>query len=143
MIRLLARYLGVDRRQILRCEEWVSVLFVMVKGWRPTFVSKKMLKLAPRFLPGDVVVSQAGSCYEVINQRNNHVRCAPLDISLSGCYGGREQLIFPTRQLTLISSPQSTREELHWAREVIAAPAPISESAPREAEIVRAGVQLN
>ena len=143
MLRTVANYLGVDIRRVVRCEEWVTVLFVIVKGWRPTFVSKKILKLAPRFLPGDVVVSQAGSCYEVINQRNNHVRCAPLDISLSGRYGGREQLVFPTRQLTIISSPQSTREELHRVREGIAASVQTSEPAPVQVEVVRAAVRLN
>ncbi len=144
MLRIVARYLGVDRRQIVRCEEWVSVLFVIVKGWRPTFVSKKILKLSPRFLAGDVVVSQAGSCYEVINQQDNRVRCSPLDISLSGRrYGDREQLVFPTHQLTIISSPQSTREELHRVSEVVAAPAHTSERDKVRVEVVRAGVGVN
>ena len=144
MRRIIARYLGVDRRQILRCEEWVTVLFVIVKGWRPTFVSKKILQLSPRFLPGDVVVSQAGWCYEVINQRDNHVRCSPLDISLRGCRPSRsEQLVFPTRQLTIITSPQSTLEELHRVSEVVAAPAHTSERAKVRVEVVRAGVGVN
>ncbi|MDJ0533368.1 MAG: hypothetical protein QNJ70_12860 [Xenococcaceae cyanobacterium MO_207.B15] len=100
------------------------------------------MKLSPQFLPGDVVVSQAGSCYEVINQLHNHVRCSRLDISLSGRrYGDREQLIFPTHQLTIISSPQSTREELHRVREVVATPADTSERA--KVEVVRAGVGVN
>ncbi|MDJ0746758.1 MAG: hypothetical protein QNJ32_25840 [Xenococcaceae cyanobacterium MO_167.B27] len=143
MRRIIARYLGVDRRQILRCEEWVTVLFVIVKGWRPTFVSKKILKLSPQFLPGDVVVSQGGSCYEVINQLHNHVRCSRLDISLSGLsYGDREQLIFPTHQLTIISSPQSTREELHRVREVVATP-PADTSERAKVEVVRASVGVN
>ena len=143
MVRIIANYLGVNSGQIARCEEWVTVLFVIVKGWRPTFISKKILKLAPQFLPGDMVVTQAGSCYEVINQRENRVRCSPLDINLRGHYRGREQLVFPTRQLTIISSPKSAREELHGAKEVIAAPAHTSKLAPVQVEVVRAGVRLN
>ena len=144
MRRIVARYLGVESRQILRCEEWVTVLFVMVKGRRPTFVSKKIGQLSPQFLPGDVVVSQAGSCYEVINQHDHHVRCSPLDISLSGRRSwDSEQLVFPTRQLTIIASPESTREELQRMREVVAVPVQTSEPAPVQVEVVRAGVQLN
>ncbi len=143
MRRLVARYLGVDIGQIVRCEEWVTVLFVIVKGWRPTFVSKKILKLSPQFLPGDVVVSQAGWCYEVINQRENRVRCSPLDISLRGRPKSSEQFVFPTYQLTTITSPQSTREELHRVSEVVAAPAHTSERAKVRVEVVRAGVGVN
>lgn len=144
MIRLLARYLGVDRRQILRCEEWVSVLFVIVKGWRPTFVSKKILKLSPHFLPGDVVISQAGWCYEVINQHDDHVRCSPLDINLRGHPSPSSQLVFPTHQLTIITSPQSTGEELSQVREVASTPvAHTSERDKVRAEIVRASVGVN
>ncbi len=121
MLRIVANYLGVDIGQIVRCEEWVTVLFVIVKGWRPTFLSKKILQLSPQFLPGDVVVSQAGWCYKVINQRGNRVSCSPLDITLRGRPSRREQLVFPTKQLTIITSPQSTREELHRLRKVVAA----------------------
>ena len=144
MRQIVARYLGVESRQILRCEEWVTVLFVIVKGWRPTFVSKKIGQLSPQFLPGDVVVTQAGSCYEVINQQDNRVRCSPLDISLSGrrCCDS-EQLVFPTRQLTIIASPQSTREELHRLREGRAGPARTSQPDQVQVEVVRAGVRLN
>ncbi len=143
MRRLVARYLGVDLGQIVRCEEWVTVLFVIVKGWRPTFLSKKILKLSPQFLPGDVVVSKAGWCYEVMNQRGNRVSCAPLDFTLSGRPSGNEQLVFPTHQLTIITSPQSTREELHRVSEVVAAPAHTSERAKVRVEVVRAGVGVN
>ena len=143
MRRLVARYLGVDLGQIVRCEEWVTVLFVIVKGWRPTFLSKKILKLSPQFLPGDVVVSKAGWCYEVMNQRGNRVSCAPLDFTLSGRPSGNEQLVFPTHQLTIITSPQSTREELHRVSEVVAAPAHTSERAKVPVEVVRAGVGVN
>ncbi len=144
MRRIVARYLGVESRQILRCEEWVTVLFVIVKGWRPTFVSKKIGQLSPRFLPGDVVVSQAGSCYEVINQRNNRVSCSPLDISLSGrrCWDS-EQLVFPRSQLTIISSAESTSQELHRVREVVAVPARTSQPDQVQVEVVQAGVRLN
>ena len=143
MRRLVAKYLGVNLRRILRCEEWVTVLFVIVKGWRPTFVSKKSLKQEPQFLTGDVVVSQAGWCYEVMNQKGNRVRCSPLDITLRGRYGGSEQLVFPTHQLTIISSPESTRQETHRVGEVITAPAHTSEPASVQVEVVRAGVRLN
>ena len=143
MIRLLARYLGVDRRQILRCEEWVSVLFVIVKGWRPTFVSKKILQLSPHFLPGDLVLSQVGWFYEVINQHDDHVRCSPLDISLRGRLFPSEQLVFPTHQLTIITR-QSTREELYQLREITSTPVVhTSERDTVRAEIVRASVGVN
>ncbi len=143
MLRIVARYLGVDLRQIVRCEEWVTVLFVIVQGWRPTFLSKKILQLSPQFLPGDVVVTQAGSCYEVINQRDNRVRCSPLDISLRGRPQGSEQLVFPTHQLTIIASPKSTQEELHRMKEVVASPAHTSERANVRVEVVRASVGVN
>ena len=74
MLRIVANYLGVDIGQIVHCEEWVTVLFVIVKGWRPTFVSQKIWQLSPQFLPGDVVAPQAGWCYKVINQRGNRVK---------------------------------------------------------------------
>ncbi len=90
-----------------------------------------------------MVVSQAGWCYEVINQRENRVRCSPLDISLRGRYWDSEQLVFPTHQLTIITSPQSTREELHRVSEVIATPVKSSERASERVEIVRAGVSVN
>lgn len=143
MLRIVANYLGVDIGQIVRCEEWVTVLFVIVKGWRPTFLSKKILKLSPQFLPGDVVVSQAGWCYEVMNLQGNRVSCSPLDLTLSGRYWGNEQLVFPKNQLTIITSPQSTREELHRVSEVVAAPAHTSERAKVQVEVVRAGVGVN
>ena len=88
-----------------------------------------------------MVVSQAGWCYEVINQRDNRVRCSPLDITLRGRPSRSEQLVFPTHQLTIITSPQSTREELHRVSEVVAAPAYTSERA--KVEVVRAGVGVN
>ena len=143
MRRLVARYLGVDLGQIVRCEEWVTVLFVIVKGWRPTFLSKNILKLSPQFLPGDVVVSKAGWCYEVMNLQGNRVSCAPLELTLSGRYWDSEQLVFPKNQLTIITSPQSTREELHRVSEVIAAPVKSSERASERVEVVRAGVSVN
>ncbi len=90
-----------------------------------------------------MVVSQAGWCYEVINQRENRVRCSPLDISLRGRSKSSEQLVFPTHQLTTITSPQSTREELHRVSEVVAAPVKSSERAKVRVEVVRAGVSVN
>jgi hypothetical protein len=36
-----ARVMGISASQIVRFEVWVSVCFVIVKGQRPTFVSKK------------------------------------------------------------------------------------------------------
>jgi hypothetical protein len=143
MRRLVARYLGVDLGQIVRCEEWVTVLFVIVKGWRPTFLSKKLLKLSPQFLPGDVVVSQAGCCYEVINQKGNRVSCSPLDLTLRGRPKDREQLVFPTDQLTIITSPHFRREELDRVSEILAAPVKSSEKAEVFYRVVRAGVGVN
>ena len=143
MRRLVANYLGVNLQHILRCEEWVTVLFVIVKGRRPTFVSKKILQQEPQFLPGDVVVSQAGWCYEVIHQHYNHVRCSPLDISLRGRSWGSEQLVFPTHQLTIISNPPSASQSLNQVQEVIAAPVKSSQPAPVQVEVVQAGVRLN
>jgi hypothetical protein len=143
MRRLVARYLGVDLGQIVRCEEWVTVLFVIVKGWRPTFLSKKLLKLSPQFLPGDVVVSQAGCCYQVTNQKGNRVSCSPLDLTLRGRPKDGEQLVFATDQLTIITSPHSRREELHRVSEILAAPVKSSEKAEVFYRVVRAGVGVN
>ncbi len=143
MRRLVARYLGVNLEQIVRCEEWVTVLFVIVKGWRPTFLSKKLLKLSPQFLPGDLVVSQAGCCYEVINQKGNRVSCAPIDLTLRGRPKGSQQLVFPTHQLTIITSPRSTREELDRVSEVIAAPVKSHDKTEVLYRVVRAGVGAN
>ncbi len=140
MLRIVANYLGVDIGQIVRCEEWVTVLFVIVKGWRPTFLSKKILQLSPQFLPGDVVASQAGWCYKVINQRGNRVRCSPLDITLRVRPNRSEQLVFPTKQLTIITHTQSTREELHRVREVVTAPVKTSERSQVRAKVVQADV---
>ena len=143
MRRLVARYLAVDIGQILRCEEWVTVLFVIVKGWRPTFLSKKILQLSPQFLPGDVVVTQAGSYYEVINQLKNRVRCSPLDITLQRHPKIGEELVFPTKQLTIISSPQSTKEELQQVKKVVTVPVKSSLIDKDSLEVVRASVGVN
>jgi hypothetical protein len=143
MKRLVARYLGVNLGRIVRCEEWVTVLFVIVKGCRPTFLSKKILKLSPQFLPGDVVVSQGGWCYEVMALQGNRVSCSPLDLTLRGHSKGNKQLVFPAHQLTIITSPHSAREELHRVSEVVAAPAHTSERAEVRVEVVRAGIGVN
>jgi hypothetical protein len=143
MIGIVAAYLGVDVGQIVRCEEWVTVLFVIVKGSSPTFVSKKILKQEPQFLSGDVVVSKAGCCYEVINQRENRVRCSPLDITLRGSYWGSEQFVFPAQQLTIITNPLSISQKVHKRLEVIAAPVKSSEKAQVQVEVVQAGVRIN
>jgi len=39
----VAKFLKVSPNQIKRCEEWSKVLFVVVVGSRPQFVSKKVL----------------------------------------------------------------------------------------------------
>ena len=143
MRRLVARYLGVDIGQIVRCEEWITVLFVIVKGWRPTFLSKKILQLSPQFLSGDVVASQAGSYYEVINQLKNRVRCSPLDITLHRHPKIGEELVFPTKQLTIISSPKSTKEELQQVKKVVTVPVKSSLTDKASLEVVRASVGVN
>lgn len=43
-IAQVAQHLNVSPNQIKRCEEWSKVLFVVVHGCRPRFVSKKVLK---------------------------------------------------------------------------------------------------
>lgn len=40
-IAQIANFLNVSPNQIKRCEEWVSVIFVVVRGSRPRFISKK------------------------------------------------------------------------------------------------------
>jgi len=40
----LARVLGINPKLIVRLEVWASVVFVVIKGKRPTFVSKKVFK---------------------------------------------------------------------------------------------------
>lgn len=42
-IAQVASFLSVSPNQIKRCEEWASVLFVQVHGFRPRFVSKKVI----------------------------------------------------------------------------------------------------
>ena len=78
MVRQVAKFLGVNASLIVRCEEWFTVLFVIAKGFRPTFVSKKILNTSPEFYPGDVVFSDAGCCYEVVETRDNRVYCYPI-----------------------------------------------------------------
>ena len=112
MVRQVAKYLGVDLSLILRCEEWFTVLFVIAKGLRPTFVSKKILKQAPQFFPGDVVVSLAGCCYEVVKTTDSRVRCYPIDLTLYEQRRGQEQFVFPAEQLTIITSSYPVSPEL-------------------------------
>jgi hypothetical protein len=80
------------------------VLFVIAKGFRPTFVSKKILKQPPQLNPGDVVVSHAGCCYEVIKATDSRVVCYPIDLTLSVRRRTQEQFVFPAEQLTIITS---------------------------------------
>lgn len=41
----IANFLNVSPNQIKRCEEWANVYFVQVHGFRPRFVSKKVVKM--------------------------------------------------------------------------------------------------
>ncbi len=88
-------------------------------------------------------MSKAGWCYEVIEQKGNRVRCSPLELTLSGRYWSREQLVFPTQQLTIITSPVSTNQELHRLRQVVATPVKSSEQAEAGVELIRASVGVN
>ena len=50
-IAQVAQSLGVSPNQIKRCEEWASVIFVVVHGRRGQFVSKKVAKMADSRIP--------------------------------------------------------------------------------------------
>lgn len=52
VITQIASFLQVSPNQIKRCEEWVHVLFVQVQGFRPRFVSKKVVKVQPKTFSG-------------------------------------------------------------------------------------------
>jgi hypothetical protein len=56
---VVAKYLNVANTIILRLEEWSRVFFAIVKGHRPTFVSKKMIRslLKSNLEPGCAVKS--------------------------------------------------------------------------------------
>ena len=136
MLRQVAKYLGVDLSLIRRCEEWFTVLFVVAKGFRPTFVSKKILKQPPQFFPGDVVVSHAGCCYQVVKTIDSRVRCYPIDLNLSEGSRGQEQFIFPAEQLTIITSSDAVSPKLPQ-RELLSAPRISSEKAG--VQVVKAG----
>ena len=112
MVRQVAKHLGVNISRIRRCEEWFTVLFVIVKGWRPTFISKKILKQSPQFFPGDVVVSKAGCCYQVTSTTDSRVRCYPIDLTRYEQRSGQEQFVFPAEQLTIITSADPLSPEL-------------------------------
>lgn len=45
LIAQVAAHLNIAPNQIKRCEEWASVLFVVVHGCRPRFVSKEAVKM--------------------------------------------------------------------------------------------------
>jgi hypothetical protein len=56
-VKAIAGYLDTNESEIVRCEEWATVFFVHVKGFRPCFVSKKGLAKfiaadARRYNPG-------------------------------------------------------------------------------------------
>ncbi len=139
MIRQVAKFLGVDTTLILRCEEWFTVLFVIAKGFRPTFVSKKILKQKPEFYAGEVVVSDAGCCYEVVATKDNLVYCYPIDLTFYNQRRGNEHFVFPSQQLTIVTSsyrgtPQIMRPEL--ATQTLSSP-------PTTAMKVKVGVGMN
>lgn len=137
MLRQVAKYLCVNSSQILRCEEWFTVLFVIAKGFRPTFVSKKILKQPPQFFPGDVVVSHAGCCYKVIKTTDSRVVCYPIDLTLYERRKSQEQFVFPAEQLTIITRSYPVIPELPQ-RELITVPRIPSKKA--EVQLVKAGV---
>ncbi len=111
MIRQVAKFLGVNINLILRCEEWFTVLFVIAKGFRPRFVSKKILKQKPEFFPGDLVFSDAGCCYEVIASKDHRVYCYPIDLTIYNLIRSNEQFVFAPEQLrAIVSSYPATRE---------------------------------
>lgn len=45
MLNQIATYLQVSTNSIVRCDEWANVYFVIVAGCRPTFISKKVVKV--------------------------------------------------------------------------------------------------
>ena len=98
MVRQVAKFLGVNSSLIVRCEEWFTVLFVIAKGFCPTFVSKKILKQKPLFFPGDVVFSDAGCCYGVVATKDNRVYCYPIDLTFYNQRRGNEHFVFPSQQ---------------------------------------------
>lgn len=65
-IAQVANFLSVSPNQIKRCEEWASVLFVIVHGRKPRFVSKKV-----------VVMNQVGEYQlgESLEVREDKVYC--------------------------------------------------------------------
>ncbi len=140
MIRQVANYLCVELSRILRCEEWFTVLFVIAKGFRPTFVSKKILKQPPQFFPGDVVVSHAGCCYEVLKTTDSRVLCYPIDLTLYDRRRGQEQFVFPAEQLTIITSSYPVSPELPQ-RELVTVQRISSQKAG--VQVVKAGVRVN
>ena len=140
MIRQVAKYLGVDLNLIVRCEEWFTVLFVIAKGFRPTFVSKKILKQSPQFLPGDLVISNAGCCYEVVRTTDDGVSCYPLDLTFYNRRRGIEQFVLTASQLTIITSsypatPQLPQQEVVTAQKISSQKAGV--------QVVKAGVGVN
>ena len=42
-IAQVATYLNIAPAEVVRCDEWATVLFVVVAGCRPRFVSKKVI----------------------------------------------------------------------------------------------------
>ena len=137
MIRQVAKYLCVNSSQILRCEEWFTVLFVIAKGFRPTFVSKKILNQPPQFLPGDIVVSHAGCCYKVVKTTDSRVLCYPIYLTLHDRRIRQEQFVFPAEQLTIITRSYPVIPELSQ-RELITA-----QRISSEVQVVKAGIIAN
>ena len=140
MVRQVAKFLGVNASLIVRCEEWFTVLFVIAKGFRPTFVSKKILKTSPEFYPGDVVFSDAGCCYEVVETRDNQVYCYPIDLTFYNQRRGNEQFVFPSRQLIMVTSSYPATQ--HLAQSELVTAQTIS-PLPTKAMKVKIGVGMN
>ena len=116
------------------------MLFVIAKGLRPTFVSKKILKQAPQFFPGDVVVSHAGCGYQVVKTTDSQVFCYPIELTLSERRRSQEQFVFPAEQLTIITSSYPVSPELAQ-RELMSAPRISSKKGGLQ--VVKAGIRVN
>ncbi|MGL5793995.1 MAG: hypothetical protein ACRC06_06195 [Waterburya sp.] len=64
---LMSDRLGISNKLIARVEEWANVYFVVIKGRRPRFISKKVNgELAKRH--GCKLVNLAGNEYELVSK---------------------------------------------------------------------------
>jgi aspartyl-tRNA synthetase len=61
-IAQVANFLNVSPNQIKRCEEWASVIFVVVQGRRPRFVSKKVLVMKSQEVSVESLIKELKEC---------------------------------------------------------------------------------